>query len=95
MLRRFDGDAAAANRQVLTANSVSQDDQGIVKLIEVMALFFYKSMSIFAYFLFVNSEKNGCWRAAINLCGRLLTAYGQGHGKTGLPVKHSPHSLQV
>lgn len=39
------------------------------------------------------SAKN--WRAAVDLCGRLLTAHGQGYGKSGLPTSHTADSLQV
>lgn len=35
------------------------------------------------------------WRAAVDLCGRLLTAHGQGYGKSGLPTSHTADSLQV
>ncbi|XP_073905188.1 trafficking protein particle complex subunit 12 [Castor canadensis] len=35
------------------------------------------------------------WRAAVDLCGRLLTAHGQGYGKSGLPTNHSTDSLQL
>nr|CAG4640765.1 EOG090X0439 [Eulimnadia texana] len=72
MLRHYDGDAAAANRTVLTADSVTQDDRGIRQLIQV-----------------------GFFRAAINLCGRLLTAYGQGSSRPAQVTKHTPHSLQL
>ncbi|XP_057374768.1 trafficking protein particle complex subunit 12-like [Daphnia carinata] len=72
LLRHFDGEAAAAERQTLTADMVTQDAQGIRDLIKV-----------------------GCYRAAANLCGRLLTACGQGYGKAGQPSKHTPHSLNL
>ncbi|XP_022369262.1 trafficking protein particle complex subunit 12 [Enhydra lutris kenyoni] len=39
------------------------------------------------------SGKN--WRAAVDLCGRLLTAHGQGYGKSGLPTSHTADSLQL
>ncbi|XP_037384472.1 trafficking protein particle complex subunit 12 [Talpa occidentalis] len=35
------------------------------------------------------------WRAAADLCGRLLTAHGQGYGKSGLPTSHTADSLQL
>uniref|UniRef100_A0A8D2KQA8 Trafficking protein particle complex subunit 12 n=1 Tax=Varanus komodoensis TaxID=61221 RepID=A0A8D2KQA8_VARKO len=39
------------------------------------------------------SSKN--WRAAVDLCGRLLTAHGQGYGKSGIPTSHTTDSLQL
>ncbi|XP_043926336.1 trafficking protein particle complex subunit 12 [Protopterus annectens] len=39
------------------------------------------------------SSKN--WRAALDLTGRLLTAHGQGYGKSGQPTSHVTDSLQV
>ncbi|XP_074676092.1 trafficking protein particle complex subunit 12 isoform X2 [Strix aluco] len=39
------------------------------------------------------SSKN--WRAAVDLCGRLLTAHGQGYKKSGLPTNHTTDSLQL
>ncbi|VTJ77675.1 Hypothetical predicted protein [Marmota monax] len=42
-------------------------------------------------------EEKSCrnWRAAVDLCGRLLTAHGQGYGKSGLPTSHTADSLQL
>lgn len=31
----------------------------------------------------------------MDLCGRLLTAHGQGYSKSGLPTSHTADSLQV
>ncbi|KAJ8398219.1 hypothetical protein AAFF_G00430630 [Aldrovandia affinis] len=39
------------------------------------------------------STKN--WRAAVDLAGRLLTAHGQGYGKSGQPTSHTTDSLQL
>ncbi|KAJ8674836.1 hypothetical protein QAD02_010622 [Eretmocerus hayati] len=39
--------------------------------------------------------KEGCYRAAINLSGKLLAVYGQGFDKINHPSKHTPHSLQL
>ncbi|XP_029451650.1 trafficking protein particle complex subunit 12 [Rhinatrema bivittatum] len=39
------------------------------------------------------SSKN--WRAAVDLCGQLLTAHGQGYGKSGQPTSHTTDSLQL
>ncbi|KAK7152463.1 hypothetical protein R3I93_010627 [Phoxinus phoxinus] len=39
------------------------------------------------------STKN--WRASVDLTGRLLTAHGQGYGKSGQPTGHTTDSLQL
>ncbi|XP_068194390.1 trafficking protein particle complex subunit 12 [Antennarius striatus] len=39
------------------------------------------------------SSKN--WRAAVDLTGRMLTAHGQGYGKSGQPTSHTADSLQL
>lgn len=39
--------------------------------------------------------QTGCYRAAINLSGRLISIYAQGYGKINQPSKHTPHSLQL
>lgn len=35
------------------------------------------------------------WRAAVDLSGRLLSAHGQGYGKSGQPTSHTTDSLQL
>lgn len=47
------------------------------------------------YLLFSFSQSSKNWRAAVDLCGRLLTAHGQGYKKSGLPTNHTTDSLQV
>lgn len=49
----------------------------------------------FCYLLFSSSQSSKNWRAAVDLCGRLLTAHGQGYKKSGLPASHTTDSLQV
>ncbi|XP_029410452.1 trafficking protein particle complex subunit 12 isoform X2 [Nannospalax galili] len=44
---------------------------------------------------FDNIQNCKNWRAAVDLCGRLLTAHGQGYGKSGLPTSHTTDSLQL
>ncbi|XP_031213110.1 trafficking protein particle complex subunit 12 isoform X3 [Mastomys coucha] len=44
---------------------------------------------------FDNIQSCRNWRAAVDLCGRLLTAHGQGYGKSGLPTNHTTDSLQL
>uniref|UniRef100_A0A671S261 Trafficking protein particle complex subunit 12 n=1 Tax=Sinocyclocheilus anshuiensis TaxID=1608454 RepID=A0A671S261_9TELE len=44
---------------------------------------------------FDNLQSTKNWRAAVDLTGRLLTAHGQGYGKSGQPTNHTTDSLQL
>ena len=77
LVAHYHGEAEArVKRQVLTADSVTQDARGLRQLI-----------------------KAGCYRAAVNLTGKLLRMYNQGVGQHqqggGSLTKHTPSSLQV
>ena len=77
LVAHYHGEAEArVKRQVLTADSVTQDARGLRQLI-----------------------KAGCYRAAVNLTGKLLRMYNQGVGQQqqggGGLTKHTPSSLQV
>ena len=77
LVAHYHGEAEArVKRQVLTADSVTQDARGLRQLI-----------------------KAGCYRAAVNLTGKLLRMYNQGVGQQqqggSSLTKHTPSSLQV
>jgi hypothetical protein len=75
LVAHYHGESEASKRQVLTENTVTQDQRGLRQLI-----------------------KAGCYRAAVNLTGKLLQMYNQGVGQQqqgGSLAKHTPSSLQV
>ncbi|GAB1603607.1 trafficking protein particle complex subunit 12-like [Argonauta hians] len=72
MLRKFMGDDEADLRQTMSVDSVSQDTDGLCKLV-----------------------KNECFRAAVEMTGRLLTAAKQGPENIGHITQHTPHTLQI
>lgn len=72
MLRKFMGDDEADHRQTMSADSVSQDVDGLCKLV-----------------------KNECFRAAVELTGRLLMTAQQGPENIGQMTQHSSHTLQL
>lgn len=75
LVHRYMGEQEAIKRQILTVDSVSQDVDGLKKLLE-----------------------GGCYRSAVELTGRLLTAAGQGsdaQGETTTPTQHTSHTLQL
>ncbi|KAK1333314.1 hypothetical protein QTO34_006855 [Cnephaeus nilssonii] len=96
LLLRFLGEKAAARRQVADASSVEQSFVGLKQLIAgclampcVQPVAGARGPPCCAF----QSSRN--WRAAVDLCGRLLTAHGQGYGKSGLPTSHTADSLQL
>ncbi|XP_033737718.1 trafficking protein particle complex subunit 12-like [Pecten maximus] len=75
LVHRYMGEQEAIKRQILTVDSVTQDVDGLKKLLE-----------------------GGCYRSAVELTGRLLTAAGQGsdsQGETTTPTQHTSHTLQL
>ncbi|CAI9733161.1 particle complex subunit 12-like [Octopus vulgaris] len=72
MLRKFMGDDEADLRQTMSADAVSQDTDGLCKLV-----------------------KNECFRAAVEMTGRLLIAAKQGPDNIGQITLHTPHILQI
>ncbi|XP_014781998.1 trafficking protein particle complex subunit 12 [Octopus bimaculoides] len=72
MLRKFMGDDEADLRQTMSADAVSQDTDGLCKLV-----------------------KNECFRAAVEMTGRLLVAAKQGPDNIGQVTLHTPHTLQI
>ncbi|OWF45748.1 trafficking protein particle complex subunit 12-like [Mizuhopecten yessoensis] len=75
LVHRYMGEQEAIKRQILTVDSVTQNVDGLKKLLE-----------------------GGCYRSAVELTGRLLTAAGQGsdnQGDTTPPTQHTSHTLQL
>ena len=72
LVARYRGEVEAGKRNVLTADMVSQDLNGLFQLIQ-----------------------SCCYRAAINLTTRILSAFGQGPGQGGVNSRNTPYSLKV
>lgn len=68
------GDTEAAQRKILKADDVTQDERGLRQLIEVLLVILFVYTYFTLYFI-----QNGCYRSGVNLTGRLLTIYGQGN----------------
>lgn len=92
-------------RQLLTADQVTMDHEGLMNLIvrtviiiAAMIMIFLTIITIFislTFFSFPPLQHNGCYHEALRLTSLVLSAHGQGINQIGCMTVHTHKTLQV
>lgn len=103
LVQKYISEHEANKRKTLTADDVTPDEEGLNALMvghpfvieDSYAIIMFQSCPLLTCLIMPPFQNAECWRAAVDLTGRILTKCGQGLGKVGVASQHTPFSLKV